>query len=137
VVDLRLAPIVLENPPRPVSLFGMQLADATPELQELYDQDESTGVVVLDAGTNCARLGISGLAEGCRFWMVGDRKINNLHDLVSEMLQIEQRLSVLEGRVPEIRVVYTDRGRHGTDTEFLKLTDNDVHGLMQFAASHP
>ena len=69
--------------------------------------------------------------------MVGDRKINNLHDLVSEMLQIEQRLSVLEGRVPEIRVVYTDRGRHGTDTEFLKLTDNDVHGLMQFAASHP
>ena len=42
------APVVLKHPPRTVRLFGMELADVTPELQAAYNLDRPTGVLILD-----------------------------------------------------------------------------------------
>ena len=77
-VNLRMEPVVLKNPPRPVSLFGMKLANMTPELQTVYDLDSPTGVLILDPGVNHLRLGIGELSPGDRFWMVGSKEIKNL-----------------------------------------------------------
>jgi len=136
-INLRLEPVVLKNPPRTVSLFGMKLADANAELQSVYDQDEPTGVIVLDAGTNCARLGVGGLAEGCRFWTVGLGKINNVREMATVMSQLIDTTSMLEGHLTTVRVAYMNRGSYYNDTAYLKLTWDDVNELKKLVAAHP
>jgi hypothetical protein len=131
-VSLRMEPVVLKSPPKPVNLFGMRLADATPELQAVYDLDSPTGVIILDPGIHHTRLGIGELSRGLRFWIVGDRQIKNLQEMVEELLRIDGIAppgDPNEGCHGGIRVVYVYRGRAGTNTQRLTLSDEDIAEL--------
>lgn len=134
-LNLRLGPVSLKAPPKPVHWLGMKLADVTPELQSVYDLDAATGVLILDPGDQSARLGLGTLSVGDRFWIVGNREVKNLKEMVAELL----RLSALarpadpnEGSRGNIRVVYCYRSRGGTMTQWLKLTEADVAELKHF-----
>ncbi len=135
LVNLTLEPVLLKNPPKPVSLLGMKLANVTPELQSVYNLDSSTGVVILDPGTNHLRLGMGELSQGERFWIVGDRQIRNLREMVTELLRIDVNAAPgdpNEGCHGSIRIVYEYRNRVGTNTQRLKLTDADRAELKSF-----
>ena len=134
-VDLALEPVVLKDPPKPVTLLGMKLANVTPELQAVYNLDSSTGVVILDPGTNHLRLGMGELSQGERFWVVGDGQIKNLRELVTELLRIDAIAppgDPNEGCHGSVRVVYVSRNGTGTNTQRLKLTDADRADLKSF-----
>jgi hypothetical protein len=134
-VNLPMEPVVFKNPPRPVTLLGMKLANVTPELQAVYNLDSSTGVVILDPGTNHLRLEIGALSPGERFWVVGNGEINNLRELVKELLRIDAITppgDPNEGCHGSIRVAYVYRNFAGTNTQRLKLTDADRAELKSF-----
>jgi 5-hydroxyisourate hydrolase-like protein (transthyretin family) len=138
VADLQVEPVVLRNPPKPVGLFGMKLADMTPELQALYDLDLPTGVVVLDPGVDPLRLGIGKLSQGDRFWIVGEKPIRNLREMVDELLWIDA--TAPPDRTDEksramIRIVYAYRDGRGTNTQYLSLTKADVAELQKLKLS--
>jgi len=136
VVDLRLEPVVYKNPPKPFSLFGMKLADVSPEVQATYDLAAPRGVVILEPGPNHLRLGIGPLREGESFWIVGNHEIRNLRELVAEMLRIsavEPPGQINEGCRGAVRVVYEYPRGAGTNTQYLLLTDEDVAELKQLA----
>jgi hypothetical protein len=131
-INLRLEPVVFKHPPKPVRLWGMELASVTPELQTVYDLDLPSGVLVLDPGTNSLRLGIGALSQGECFWIVGRKQINNLPDMVAELLRIEAIAppgDPNEGCHGRIRVVYSYRNAAGTMTQTLKLTDEEIAEL--------
>jgi hypothetical protein len=139
-LNLRLEPVVLNPPPQPVSLLGMKLADVTPEMQSVYDLDAATGVLILDPGDQSARLGLGTLSLGERFWIVGNREVKNLREMVAELLRINalaQDVDPNEGRHGSIRVVYCYRSRGGTMTQWLKLTEADVAELKRFQLTAP
>ncbi len=130
-VNLRMDLVVLKNQPKSVSLFGMKLADMTPELQTVYDLDSPTGALILDPGVDHLRLGIGDLSQGERFWIVGGREIKNLQEMVAELLRVDAIAppgDPNEGCHGSIRVVYAYR-RGGTNTQRLKLTDEDIAEL--------
>jgi hypothetical protein len=132
--------VVITNPPTPASLLGMKLADMTPELQVAFDLYAPTGVLILDPGTNSVRLGIGSRHRGERFWMVGNRQIKNLREMVAELLrinQIEPPGDPNEGSRGNIRVVYDLLRGAGTDTEWLRLTEEDIAELKKAAATLP
>ena len=134
-VNLALKAVIYESPAKPVSLLGMKLADATPDLQAVYNLDSSNGVVILDPGTNFLRLEIGGLTPGDCFWIAGDRVIKNLKELVTELLRVDAIPAPgdpNEGCHGSIRVVYEYRNRAGTMTQRLKLTDADRAELENF-----
>jgi hypothetical protein len=139
-VNLRLEPVVLKNPLHLIALLGMKLADLSPELQAAYDLDAPTGVLIVDPGENHQRLGIGTLEEGEYFWMVGNNKIANLREMVIELLRISEidpptgEGFIEGGHRGMIRVVYAYRGGHGTNTQYLKLTNDDVAELKKFIA---
>lgn len=131
---LQLAPVVLKHPPRTVRLFGMELADVTPELQAAYNLDEPTGVLILDPGPDHLRLDIGRLSRGERFWMVGYEEVKNLREFVAGLLRINSFApdkGSQEGGPGAIRVVYSFRNRAGTNTQYLKLTDADIAELKR------
>ncbi|MFO1512287.1 MAG: carboxypeptidase-like regulatory domain-containing protein [Verrucomicrobiota bacterium] len=133
-LDLQLAPVVLQHPPRTVRLFGMELADVTPELQTVYDLVDPTGVLILDPGPDHQRLDIGPLDRGLCFWIVGERPIKNLREFVAELLRIHNL--ALDPATPaggrgSIRVVYRYRNLAGTNTQRLKLTDLDIAELKK------
>ena len=133
-VNLRMEPVVLKNPPKPVNLLGMKLADVTPELQAVYDLYAPTGVLILDPGTNDLWLGPSVL-KGERFWLVGDRQITNLSEMVAELLRIDAIAppgDPNEGCHGSIRVVYDLPGADRTYTTRLKLTEKEVAELKNW-----
>ncbi len=138
VADLQVEPVVLKNFAKPVALLGMKLADMTPELQALYDLGSPTGVVILDPGAGHSRLGIGKLSRGDRFWIVGQREVHNLRDMVEEILRIDATSP--PGRMNDrsrgmIRVVYSYRGGLGTNTQWLTLTEADVAELEKLRLS--
>jgi hypothetical protein len=137
-VSLRLQAVVLENPPRPINLFGMKLVDMTPELQDVYDLYAPRGVLILDPGSNPLRLGIGELSRGECFWVVGGRVTKNLRELVEELLRVNEINppgDPNEGCRGSIRVVYDLLRGAGTNTQRLKLTDEDVAELKELAAT--
>ena len=134
-LNLPLEPVVFKNPPKPVTLLGMKLANVTPELQSVYNLDYATGVIILDPGINHLRLGIGELTQGECFWVVGERQIKNLRELVTEILRIDAIASPgapNEGCHGSVRVVYDYRNGVGTNTQRLKLTDADRAELKSF-----
>lgn len=138
--NLRFAPVTLEKIPESVRLFGMKLTDMTPELKTVYDQYQDTGVLILDPGENYQRLGIGELKEGYSFWMIGNKSVKNLREMVAELLRISAIDPplvpgwVTEGHRGFIRVVYIYPGRRGTNTQYIKLTDDDLAGLKKLAS---
>jgi serine/threonine protein kinase len=141
VTDLRLEPIILKNPLSLVPLFGMKLADITPEIKIAYDLGVAAqGVLIVNPGQNSQRLGIGTLEEGEYFCMVGSKVIANLREMVTELLRISQikpsLLGSLLGRQQEghrgfIRIVYSSQ--HWSNTQYIKLTDEDVAELKKLA----
>jgi beta-lactamase regulating signal transducer with metallopeptidase domain len=126
-VTLRMQRVELKTPLQSVTLFGMQLADFTPELRELYDLGRG-GVLVLDPGPNHQRLGLGTLRRGCCILRVERTPTFSLRNMVAEMLQyLAQTGDQREG----ILVRYADR--FGTETESLKLAPADVAELKQLA----
>ncbi len=136
--NLRLEPVVLKNPPSLVSMLGMKLADLTPELKSAYGlSDRANGVLIVDPGEDHERLGIGTLKEGEYFWRVGNKGIANVREMVDELLRINA-LEPKGGRITEghrgyIRVVYSNH--HRSNTQYLKLTDDDAAGLKELAAT--
>jgi serine/threonine protein kinase len=142
VTDLRLQPVVLKNPLSLVPLFGMKLADITPEIRTAYGLDGAPqGVLIVDPGENSQRLGIGTLEEGEYFWMVGNKQIANLREMVAELLRINEiepsllrsLLERQEGNRGNIRIVYSSL--HWSNTQYMKLTDEDVAELKKLAAA--
>jgi hypothetical protein len=134
-LNLPLEPVVFKDPPKPVTLLGMKLANVTTELQSVYNLDYATGVIILDPGINHLRLGIGELTQGECFWVVGERQIKNLRELVTEILRIDAIAppgDPNEGCHESIRVVYDYRNGAGTNTQRLKLTDADRAELKSF-----
>jgi len=134
VVNLQLAPVILKNPPKAVSLFGMKLADVNPELQAAYDLSAPTGILILDPGTNSIRLGIGTMSQGERFWMAGYKQVSNLRQMAAELLRLganETPGDPNEGSRGSVRVVYDLLRGAGTDTEYIKLTDDDIAELKK------
>lgn len=133
-VNLRLEPVVFKHPPNPVSVLGLTLANMTPELQDVYELDSATGVVILDPGTNHLRLGMGELSQGERFWIVGNKEIKNLREMVAEVLRVDalpKSVDPNEGCHGSIRVVYIYRNGAGTMTQRLTLTDEDIAELKR------
>lgn len=135
-VTLNLSPVHLANPPEPIEMLGMKVADLTPELQKLYGLYTSKGVLVLESDRASLRFGVG---EGNCFWMVGNRKIANVREFVGEALRIQAKPeprgpgSTGEGYEGKIRVVFEYGTGKGTNTQYLRLTDEDVESLKQLA----
>ncbi len=134
-VTLRCETVELKAPLKTVTMLGMRVADVTPEIKEIYDLAPlSNGVVILDPGKNYERLGIGELREGYFFWIVGNKKIHNVRELIAEILRINNKPRptrggmISEGHKGFIRVVYVRR--NSTNTQHLKLTDEDTDELM-------
>jgi hypothetical protein len=133
-VNLQLTPVILQNPPKAVSLFGMKLADVTPELQAAYDLTAPTGILILDPGTNSIRLGIGAMSQGERFWMAGNKEVSNLREMAAELLRLgtnDPPGDPNKGYRGSVRVVYDLLRGAGTDTEYIKLTDDDIAELKK------
>ncbi len=135
-VTLRCEKVELKAPLKTVTMLGMKVADVTPEIKEIYDLPPAAldGVVILDPGKNYERLGIGELREGYFFWIVGNKKIHNVRELIAEILRINNKPrptgggGISEGHKGFIRVVYVRR--NSTNTQYLKLTDEDAAELM-------
>ena len=137
-VTLRCETVELKVPLKTVTMLGMKVADITPEIKEIYDLPPAqNGVVILDPGKNYGRLGVGELREGYFFWIVGNKKINNVREMIAEILRINNKPRpikggmISEGHKGFIRIVYVRRD--GTNTQYLKLTDEDTDELMSLA----
>ncbi|MBM4084118.1 MAG: carboxypeptidase regulatory-like domain-containing protein [Planctomycetes bacterium] len=143
-LELRLAPIGLKEPSKTLTVFGMKLADLTPELRDAYDLYHERGVIILDPGKESRRLGIGELAEGDCFIEVGESRIRSTTQFVVQTLAYARNpLSRwpalahpkrLPGNLPYMcRVVYESRGLdgHGNSTQCLKLTEQDIEELRR------
>jgi hypothetical protein len=134
-VILKLEPIELEKNINTVTLLGMQLADETPALKKLYDLSDIAAVVILNPGVNHERLGIGKLEKGFSFWIIGDKKISNMKEMISEILRINALpkppagTRTQEGYHGFVRVVYLMRS--GTNTQYLRLSDEDTKQLRE------
>ena len=132
-VTLKIQPVELTEGIKKIKLFGMEVADATPSLQKLYNLSHGDeGVVILNLGTDYERLGIGKPEIGNSFWIVGHKKIKDVKEMISEMLRINGKAPTTAGRIDEghhgfVRIVYDMR--NGTNTQYLKLTDEDVRQL--------
>lgn len=120
------------------SFLGVKVADITPALRKQFDIPEMmSGVVIVDPGKDSNRLGIGDLKAGYYFWMAGNNKIASLKAMVSEILRIHakpipQGGMVTEGYEGRIRVVYGER--KGTNTQYLKLTEQEAEQLRRLGS---
>jgi 5-hydroxyisourate hydrolase-like protein (transthyretin family) len=134
-VNLRLAPLVLKDPIKVVSLFGMKLAEVTPELKADYELDEhAKGVLVVDPGEEGERLGMEMPNAGEYFWMVGNQEIRGLAEFVAGLLRVNELAPPKDGWADEgyrgrVRVVYSNR--HRSNTQYVTLSPNDVVTLKK------
>ena len=120
-----------------IILLGMEVADVTPEIQKFYELYHPYGVVILNPGFGYQRLDIGELEEGYYFWMVGNKRIHNVREMIAELVRIHSKRVVTEGgSVGEgynglIRVVYGYGKKGGTNTQYLRLTDEDAAELRR------
>ncbi|MCL5282143.1 MAG: M56 family metallopeptidase [Planctomycetes bacterium] len=136
-VTLKMSHVEIKGPLRPITLFGMQLVDVTPELRQVYDLGDRGAVMVLDPGANHRRLNIGELRKGYCFWQIGDKSITSLKEMIAELLrQLAPSWTGQESQIARpprrIRVVYTTP--RSANTQYLVLTENDVTELKRVAA---
>jgi beta-lactamase regulating signal transducer with metallopeptidase domain len=118
-------------------LLGMEVADVTPDIQRRYELYHPYGVVILNPGYGHERLGIGKLTKGYYFWMVGNKKIHNLREMITEILRInansrpQEGGSVGQGYEGFIRTVYGYGRARGTNTRYLKPTKEDIEELRR------
>ena len=135
-IEVRLAPMAMPADLKTYDVLGMKLVDVTPEIQALYHLWIPQGAMILDPGVNQARFGLGELAEGYSFWIVGDHKTENriqdVRDFVSRLLDESKKK---ETRLQGVRIVYSFRTPEaaGNNTQYLKLTPEDVEELQRLA----
>jgi len=117
-------------------VLGMQLADATPELRSAYDLQDSGGALILDPGPNPDRLDIGQLVEGDNFWIVGEKRVGSVREFVKQILA---EAAAQKTAVHRVRVVYSFKSLDfdGTNTQYLKLTNDDLKHLETVLAQFP
>jgi len=133
-VTLKIQPVELTEGIKKIKLLGMEVADVTPSLQKLYNLSRGdAGVVILNPGTDYEHLGIGKLEIGNSFWIVGHKKIKDAKEMISEILRINGKPAPTTGGIIDeghhgfVRIVYDMR--KGTNTQYLKLTDENVRQL--------
>jgi len=129
-LKVRLQAMPLPANLKKYSVLGMQLTDVTPDLRSAYDLWSKSGALILDPGKNSGRLGIGELAEGYSFWMVGQKRVGSVRELV------ERVLAEAGGQTAPkhyIRIVYTFSrvDFEGTNTQYMKLTKDDLADLQK------
>ena len=112
----------------------MQLTALTPELAKAFEFDsDSKGVLILDPGRNSDRLNIGKLEKGYYFWCVGggDQDITSVADFVKQIL--DKAVAKDDGE-RSVRIVYSLSTLEfdGSNTQYLRLTDEDVKQLQAF-----
>ncbi|MFN8710740.1 MAG: carboxypeptidase-like regulatory domain-containing protein, partial [Planctomyces sp.] len=130
-------------------VLGMTMASVTDEMDQAYDlqRQNTKGVMIIDPGDRFEDFGIGQLRSGDVFWMVGNDAVHDLRTMVRQMVKEAQSPTVprgasgnrntsawiLEDGTAMVGVVYgynDDRG-HGTNTQYMKLTPQDVTELEQ------
>ena len=138
VQDLKLQPVAMKGPLSLVNVLGMRVADITPELKAAYDLEEhAQGVLIVHPGPNIERLGIGEAEEGEYIWMIGQKQIANVREMVDELLRINELEPPPEGRSAEghrgsVRLVYSNH--HWSRTQHIELTESDEAELKKLAA---
>ncbi len=125
--DMRLLPISVSSQIEIYEVLGMKLTDVTPELKAAYEFWSDEGAMIVDPGTDHARLEIGELAKGDYFWLAGKEKIANVQEFVAKVIEeAEDPKSELS-----VRVVYSFSRptMDGNNTQYLKLTPADVEQL--------
>ncbi|GAI69932.1 unnamed protein product, partial [marine sediment metagenome] len=128
---------IKEAKEKPLLLLGMQLKDVTPEIQTNYQLYHSFGVLIFEPGFGHQRLGIGELQKGYYFWMVGNKKIHNVREMITEILRINAKPKptvggmVREGHKGFVRTVYGYGKGRETNTQYLKFTEEDVRELRR------
>jgi protocatechuate 3,4-dioxygenase beta subunit len=129
-LQVQLRAMSLPTDLKKYEVLGMQLAEVTPELRSAYDLFRVPGVLILDPGKNSERLGIGQLAEGHVFFVVGEDRVRSVREFVKKILALATDEKNAQRHV---RVVYTFSTVEfdGSNTQFLKLTDDDLVGLRR------
>jgi hypothetical protein len=130
-VNLDLKPVMLKKKPTPVRVLGMDLVDVNPELQEVYHLFSPTGVLILN---DEMRADMGGLVRGEVFWVVGEKKIKTVREMIAELLrinEIEPPGAPNEGCRGSVRVAYGLRDGKGTMTTRMQLSDEEVAELKR------
>ena len=127
-LTLQLAPLPACRSESSVRVLGMELVNLNRELSDAYELSSETGVLVLDPGTNCKRLGLGDLTPGDCFFIVGDSRTASVREFLVALLQHAGRADDGSG---ECRVVYEFRrvSSIGTQTTFMDLTADDLKEL--------
>ena len=137
-LEVRLRSMELPADLKTYSVLGMQLADATPELQTAYDLFNLRRALILDPGKDSDRLQIGQLAEGYVFLYVGQAfvggrgvgtRIGSVREFVNQLLA---ETAGQDAEEYSVRVVYTFRTAEsiGTNTQYLRLTKDDRKQLQ-------
>jgi beta-lactamase regulating signal transducer with metallopeptidase domain len=126
-LEVRLRPMSLPADLKRHAVLGMQLADVTPEIQSAYDLYHESGALILDPGTNPDRLKIGRLAEGYYFWLVGNTRIGSVREFANQILT---EAAGRDADLYSVRVVYGFGNFDGTNTQYLKLTKDDLKQLQ-------
>ncbi len=138
-LQVRLKPISFPADLKRYAVLGMQLADVTPELKSAYDLYRDDGVVILDPGNDPDRprtVTDRRFAEGCHFWIVGQKRIGNVREFVDQILTEAIGEDAAKNAVHGVRVVYKfltvdeDTAGDGNMTDFLMLTKDDLKQLQ-------
>ena len=132
-LEVRLQAISLPTKPKAVAVLGMQLTDVTPELETAYDLGLQRGVLILDPGKDSERLKIGQLVEGYNFWMVGEKRIDSVREFINQVLA---EAATQETDEYSVRVVYnfSTLDFYGSNTQYLKLTNDDLKQLREVLA---
>jgi len=132
------------------SVLGMTLADITESLNDAYDlgTNKNNGVLILDPGTRAEGFEIGELRPGYLFWLVGNEKIVDTQKFVQQLVK-EAKSPIKPAGNPsawieddgdaKVRVVYTynNEESHGTNTQYIRLTPQDVAELEKLLKTMP
>ena len=128
-LEVRLQPMSLPADLKTRDVLGMKLADVTPDLKSAYDLYFEDGALILDPGEDSDRLNIGRLAEGYSFWMVGQKRVGSVREFVNQVLEEAGDRDAAEYSV-RVVYAYSDLDGDGTNTQYLKLTKDDLKQLQ-------
>jgi beta-lactamase regulating signal transducer with metallopeptidase domain len=136
-LEIRLEPLSIAEEPQGIEVLGMKLTDITPELRDRYDLGKhDKGALILDPGIDSARLGVGELREGYHFWLAGkddnedENYVTSVREFLEALLKEAEKPATKESGC---RVVYSFRDERmvGTNTQYMKLTEDDIKSLRE------
>ncbi len=134
-LEVRLKAIELPAGLKHYAVLGMQLTDVTADLKSAYDLYFDRGALILDPGKDSDRLSVGRLEEGYNFWMVGHKRVGSVREFVNQILAEAAGQDAAKTAVRGVRVVYSfsTADAEGTNTQYLKLTNDDLKQLQTVA----